>query len=54
MIFEQLEYFSNLVNELKNNNSSIQKKEILNKYYLQNIDLFNKFADYIYSYDKKY
>jgi hypothetical protein len=50
----QLDYLRNLTDELKNNNSSNAKKEILNKYYLLDKELFCKFMDYIYSFDKRY
>jgi hypothetical protein len=54
MIKEQLNYLINLVNDVKNSNSSNEKRVILNKHYQINEELFKKFMDYIYSYDKKY
>jgi hypothetical protein len=54
MLKDQLIFLIDLVNELKDNNSSIEKKNILKKYYALNPTLFNKFMDYVYSYDKKY
>lgn len=50
----ELDYLINLKNELAENNSVLIKKEILRKYFDLNNDLFTKFMDYIYSFDKKY
>jgi len=54
MLLKQLDFLNDLVNELQNNNSTNDKKNILNNYYLRDKELFSKFMDYIYSFDKKY
>jgi len=54
MLVQQLSYLKDLVAELQNNNSTNEKKNILQKYFTLNEKLFCKFMDYIYSYDKKY
>jgi hypothetical protein len=50
----QLSFLFELVAEIRANNSVNEKKIILKKYYEKNPELFNKFFDYIYSFNKRY
>jgi hypothetical protein len=43
-----------MVEELRQNNSSNEKKIILAKFHDSDSALFNKLMDYVYSFDKKY